>query len=148
MMNGFWCCTLGLHRTYHVCQVLGCCLDAACLPIDHFFYYRSKDKSPFTALPSLRVRNTSCLSFIYGAKPTETKCGVFEFWYRSTTKELRASLANQAFPLLYGPIWVGSSAWSLQFTKRSTRVRQSTQLSSTRFEILLAPERGGCSITI
>ena len=102
-MNAFWCCALGLHRTYHVCQVLGYCLDAACLPNDQFFHYRSKDKSLFTALPSVTVRNDSCLSFIHGAQPTETKWGGFRFWYRSTTKELRASLANQAFICCMGP---------------------------------------------
>lgn len=38
------------------------------LPIDHFFYYRSKDKSPFTTPLSVRVKNFSYLTSIYGAK--------------------------------------------------------------------------------
>ncbi len=53
VMNGFWFWTSSRAATYHVYEVLGCCLDATGLPIDHFFYYRSKDMSTFTT-PSLR----------------------------------------------------------------------------------------------
>lgn len=154
VMNGFWCRMSGGLTTYHVCEVLGRCLDAARLPIDHFFYYRSKDKSSFTTPLSVRAKNVSYLTFIYGARalvqgwsPQRQNVGCWNF-SRSTTNIISASLATSSLPLaVWNTIWVGPSLRSLRLNKKATRVRQSTQLLLTRFEILLARE-GGCSITI
>lgn len=141
-------CQAVLQPTMSV-RVLGCCLDAARLPIDHFFYYGSKDKSSFTT-PSLCEGEELFISDIHlqskssrtGWSPQRQNVGCWNFC-RSTTNIISASLATSSLPLaVWNTIWVGPSLRSLRLNKKATRVRQSTQLLLTQFAVLLAREGG------
>lgn len=110
------------------------------LPIYHFFYFRSKDKSPFKKpfkrfISDIHLRRK-------GLNLWRQNVGCWNF-SRSTTNIISATLATSslAFPG-WNTIWVGPSPRSLWLNKKATRVRQSTQLLLTQFETLLAPGGG------
>lgn len=119
VMNGFWCWMSGRLTTYRVCEVLGCCLDAARLPVDHVFYYRSKDKSSFTSPPlcegeELFISDIHLLSETF-CTGWRQNVGCWNF----TTNIKRASLDTSSQPLaVWNTIWVGPSPRSLRLNKK------------------------------
>lgn len=108
VMNGFWCWMWSWPTTHHVCNILGCRLDEACLPNDNFSNYRSKDKSSSAGQDRERL---TCLSFREESPQRQSMECLNLNW--STTNKIQASLFNPTFPGLHGLTWVSSSWRSL-----------------------------------